>query len=204
MPNFSWVSLIPDVSIDLYRAITGFAASTPEWVRGLVEFGTDAGLVVFALCFLFLFWRARGRGPQALAAALAIPLAVAGSYLVSEALKLLLREDRPCRAVPGAAVITECPPLGDWSFPSNHSTLAAAFALALSCVWLRAVWWLLPLAALLAASRVFLGVHYPHDVLAGFALGAVLAPALVWLGGRALTPVLTRWVQSRPRTSPAS
>ncbi|MCO1579394.1 phosphatase PAP2 family protein [Crossiella sp. SN42] len=198
------MSLIPDVSIDLYRAVTGFAASTPEWVRSLVEFGTDAGLFVFGAFFLALFWRARDRAPLTLATALAVPLAVVGGYAVSEALKLVLQEERPCRAVAGAAAITHCPEVGDWSFPSNHATLAAGSAFALAFVWRRTAWWLLPLAVLMAGSRVFLGVHYPHDVLAGFLLGALLAPALVALVVRVLAPVLARWLQSRPRTSPAS
>ncbi|GAA2783851.1 phosphatase PAP2 family protein [Crossiella cryophila] len=198
------MSLIPDVSIDLYRAVTGFAASTPEWVRTAVEFGTDGGLFVFGAFFLILFWRARDRTPAALATALAVPLAVVGGYLLSEVLKLIVQEERPCRAVTGAAVLTHCPPVGDWSFPSNHATLAAASAAALAYVWRRTALWLLPLAVLMAYSRVFLGVHYPHDVLAGFLLGLVFAPALAFLGIQLLEPVLARWVQSRPRTSPAS
>jgi undecaprenyl-diphosphatase len=44
------------------------------------------------------------------------------------------------------------------------------------------VWILLPLAALIAASRVVLGLHYPSDVLAGAALGAGLAAAGLALG----------------------
>nr|BFE84596.1 hypothetical protein GCM10020093_071970 [Planobispora longispora] len=52
---------------------------------------------------------------------------------------------------------------------------------------------MLPLAALMAFSRVFVGVHYPHDVAAGFALGVTLAPLLVLLLVGAGTPVVRRW-----------
>ena len=72
-------------------------------------------------------------------------------------------EDRPCR---GAATILagQCPPVGDWSFPSNHATIAGALATAVLLLSPR--WGLLaaPLALLAALSRVFVGVHYPHDV----------------------------------------
>ncbi|WP_209707256.1 phosphatase PAP2 family protein [Crossiella equi] len=198
------MSLIPDVSIDLYRAVTTFAASTPEWVRSFVEVGTDAGLYVFGAFFLALFWQARDRAPKAVATALAVPFAVAGSYAVSEVLKLLIQEERPCRAVAGASLITHCPTFGDWSFPSNHATIAAASAAAVVCAWRRTALFLLPLAVLMAFSRVFLGVHYPHDVAAGFVLGSVLAPVLMLTAVRVGTPLLARWLQESSRTSPAS
>lgn len=111
-----------------------------------------------------------------MALALLAPLATAFGYVVSESLKSLVDEDRPCRAVLGApdALIT-CPPYGDWSFPSNHSAIAGAAAIALALSWRGIGWLTVPMALLMAFSRVFVGVHYPHDVTVGLLLGGLVA-----------------------------
>jgi len=52
--------------------------------------------------------------------------------------------------------------------------------------------WVLPLAALMAFSRVFVGVHYPHDVVAGFVLGVVAAPLAAVALAAALRPLVVQ------------
>ncbi|MBW8487727.1 phosphatase PAP2 family protein [Actinomadura parmotrematis] len=166
----------PDFSADWYRAITGFAHGTPGWVHAFAEVGTDAGMLLFAALFVAGWWRARGLGARAMALALAAPAVVVGACLVSESAKGVLREERPCRAVAHAVTIAACPAPGDWSFPSNHSTIAAASAAAIVVAWRRWAPVVVPLALLMAFSRVFVGVHYPHDVAAGVLVGVVVAP----------------------------
>ena len=68
------------------------------------------------------------------------------------------------------------------AFPSGHAAIAAAGALGVTRIFPGAGWILWPLAAVIALSRVYLGVHWPSDVFAGFALG--LAAAWFVLGGR--------------------
>ncbi len=63
--------------------------------------------------------------------------------------------------------------------PSAHASTAFAAAVAAGLVHPRLRWPLLALAALIALSRVWLGVHYLTDVIAGAALGAAIALA-VW------------------------
>ncbi|GAA3122794.1 hypothetical protein GCM10010466_12150 [Planomonospora alba] len=173
----------------MYRDIVEFAQGTPSWVHALAETGTDAGLFVFAALFVAAWWRARGRGPRDMALVLLGPVAVVAVYLLSELIKILVREDRPCRNLVTIAV---CPEVGDWSFPSNHSVIAGAAAGTLVLAWRALAAFVLPLAAVMAFSRVFVGVHYPHDVLAGVLLGLVLAPLLVLLGVGAVTPLVRR------------
>jgi undecaprenyl-diphosphatase len=97
---------------------------------------------------------------------------VATSALVS-IVKALVGRVRPCDALAWCAPIDVASP-GGQSFPSGHAAGAFAFA---AFVAVRAPRWAAPAflwAAVVAWSRCVLGVHYPSDVLAGAALGAVV------------------------------
>jgi undecaprenyl-diphosphatase len=83
----------------------------------------------------------------------------------------------------------------DAGFPSDHATAAFAIATALLLHDRRLGAIVLAAAALLAAGRVALGVHYPSDVLAGAALGAAVALAL---------PRGAAWMRSGRRMRPPS
>lgn len=68
------------------------------------------------------------------------------------------------------------------SFPSGHAATSAAGAVILSVLVGRRIWpWLLGLALLIGFSRVYVGVHYPGDVLGGAAIGAAVSLAFVRL-----------------------
>ncbi len=95
---------------------------------------------------------------------------VAGTYALNTAIKLAMRRRRPRLA--------KLPPLTDTpttlSFPSAHASTSFAGALAYSRLGLPAAA-LYALAAKLSYSRLYLGVHYPSDVLAGALLGTAVA-----------------------------
>ena len=88
-------------------------------------------------------------------------------------LKAKTTRPRPCarhdRIQPRVA------PLDEYSFPSGHTLHAVAFTLIAVYHYSALIWLLLPFAALVALSRVVLGLHYPSDVLAGALIGAGLA-----------------------------
>jgi undecaprenyl-diphosphatase len=100
-------------------------------------------------------------------------------YGASETLKVLEEQSRPCQAL-AVEVIAACPPARDWSLPSNHATIAGALAAAVVALWPRGAVAAVPLALLVAASRVALGVHYPHDALTGLALGGAGVALVAW------------------------
>ncbi len=168
-------------SSGLYRDITDSAHTAPGWVQSAFEGWTEYGLLLFGLLFIAVWWRARGqRSPRPLALAVLAPLATALAYVVSESVKSAVEEERPCRAVARAAAsLVPCPPPGDWSFPSNHSAIAGAAAVALALAVRRLALLTVPLALLMAFSRVFVGVHYPHDVGIGLLGGGLVAAAVV-------------------------
>jgi membrane-associated phospholipid phosphatase len=172
----------------VYRDIVDFALTTPQWLHTLAEVGTDAGLFVFAALFAVAALRAWRAPARDLALVIAGPAGVVFTYLVSEVIKIFVREDRPCRG--GIATIAECPPPADWSFPSNHSVIAAGAAATLVLAWRAVAWAVFPLAAVMAFSRVFVGVHYPHDVAGGLLLGLTLAPLFALLAVGAVTPAV--------------
>jgi undecaprenyl-diphosphatase len=66
-------------------------------------------------------------------------------------------------------------PLDRYSFPSGHTLHAVSFAILFSVYYPPLAWIVVPFAALVAVSRVVLGLHYPTDVAVGALLGATLA-----------------------------
>jgi len=99
--------------------------------------------------------------------------AVAVAYVANQAIKLAVRRPRP--------QLADLPPLiptpTQLSFPSAHATssVAAARAIAGAGLLPAAPLWLAAVG--MAASRVYLGVHYPSDIVAGMALGAAIGTA---------------------------
>ena len=96
--------------------------------------------------------------------------------MVSGLVKLWVDRDRPPLANPDPHPLVGLPATG--SFPSGHATVAFACATALALAVPRLALPLFGLAASIAWSRVYVGVHYPLDVLAGAVLGVVLAFAV--------------------------
>jgi undecaprenyl-diphosphatase len=95
---------------------------------------------------------------------------------ISGALKLWVQRDRPPLSQPVPEPLLESP--STYSFPSGHATVSFACATVLALAVPRIRVPLFVLAALISFSRVYVGVHYPFDVLAGAVLGVGIARAL--------------------------
>nr|WP_202524193.1 phosphatase PAP2 family protein [Kitasatospora sp. SID7827] len=175
----------------LYTRVTGWAEAAPHWLDQVVKEWSALGLAVFALLMVWAWWRARAADSAVMARVLASPLVVVVAYLVNSVLKSLVEEVRPCQQIPATVPLESCPPPGDWSFPSNHTVAAFAAATALWYADRRLGWIALLAAVLMGASRVWVGAHYPHDVLVAALVGILVAAPLALLAGRA-APLVDR------------
>ncbi|MBC8108515.1 MAG: phosphatase PAP2 family protein [Anaerolineae bacterium] len=180
----------------------------PVGPRWLEEAGRDVtalgGVLVLALMtatvvgYLFIDGKRRS--------ALFVLFATAGGLILSTALKHFFDRPRP-GAVPHLSYVYTS------SFPSGHSMLSAAVYLTLGSLLMRfqprrrlKIYFLFVatvLTVLVGISRVYMGVHYPTDVLAGWTAGLVWA-LICWLAARALQihHVVERDYESQPKTSP--
>jgi undecaprenyl-diphosphatase len=167
-----------------FTAVAHFAQDTP-WLHALVtSYANVIGLLLFALLLVGGWWTARGADNTLMARALAGPVAVLLAYLVNDVVKSLVDENRPCQSLPGVHILEACEAPGDWSFPSNHAAIAGATVLAVWLVSRRLGAVALVCGLLMAAARVYIGAHYPHDVIAGLLLGAVAGAVVSILAGR--------------------
>jgi undecaprenyl-diphosphatase len=137
-----------------------------DLMRGVSLIGEPAVLITLGAFVIFwLVWKGRAR------TALLFGVVVAGAELLDQLLKLLFHRLRP------AVFFGLAEPAG-YSFPSGHALVSFAFFSALAVFATPRRWWYFLLAALpiaaIGLSRVYLGMHYPSDVLGGWAAGAIL------------------------------
>jgi len=163
-----------------------------------------AQYTIFALAALVVvLWFALPRGERALRRHLVYGgLAASLALGVNYALATLWYRPRPFVLYPHLVhlLVQHVP---DASFPSDHVAVAAAFAAAIPKThrWLRLLFWCL--TALIALARVFVGVHWPVDVLGGAAVGALSLAMVLALRRPLARPVewLVRTVRLPGRVS---
>lgn len=103
--------------------------------------------------------------------------AVAGSWTVAEGAKFVFNRTRPFIHDEGILPLIKTP--SSTSFPSGHSATAAAGAITLSVLYPPLAPLFVVLAFAVMLSRVYLGVHYPLDVMAGALIGVVISCAIL-------------------------
>ena len=181
-----------------FRDVNDFAKQT-SWLHGVLSAYATYGVVLFAVLLVagYLMARSSGSLPRVAAA-----LWAAGGMGVAIALNQLIvhaaDEPRPFVALPN--VLTLVHHSADPGFPSDHAVMAGAVAAGLYFVS-RLLGWIAAAAAIVIAfARVYIGVHYPQDVLAGLALGAVVVLLLGMLARPALVLILAAMARSPLRT----
>ncbi len=90
-----------------------------------------------------------------------------------KSLKGMTRRERPCYYA--SDIMALVPPLDRYSFPSGHTLHAVSFSTVAVYYFPQLAWLLIPFTALVASSRVILGLHYPSDVFMATLIGLTLA-----------------------------
>ncbi|MDZ4760929.1 MAG: phosphatase PAP2 family protein [Alphaproteobacteria bacterium] len=171
----------------------------PDWLDhamlDLTSLGSVAVLATVALIIVgyLVFQKQRLQAASLL-------LALAGGLMLSETMKQVFERSRPPEAYRVAEVLNA-------SFPSGHALLSAVFYLTIGAMLARAmkrrelkvyvIGVAIALTLIVGMTRVFLGVHWASDVLAGWCLGAAWATAC-WLMERTVVRMLRRAAPKEP------
>ncbi|MFF7181767.1 phosphatase PAP2 family protein [Streptomyces sp. NPDC008121] len=188
----------PDVGL-LYD-INGLAKDAPPWFDRVMEFvgeyGIMLGLVLVALwCWVSV--RRRGTLAESVSGVVGLvwaPLAAGVALLVNIPIRGFVERPRPFNDHQGLEVL-----IGgktDFSFVSDHATMAMAIGVGLFVAHRKFGLAAIALAFAEGFCRVYMGVHYPTDVIGGFALGTAVALLLAPLAHALLTPVVSAVARS--------
>ena len=150
------------------------------WLDPVVKVFTtlgNAGILWIVLAVAMLFWRPTRKAGVLAGCALLFSL-----LFTNLGLKLLLTRPRPYTVVEGLIpLLTSGDPN---SFPSGHTSAAFAaglvWARTLPKAWMRRT--AVIQAVLMGLSRLYVGVHYPSDVVSGAVVGTVCALLALWIG----------------------
>jgi undecaprenyl-diphosphatase len=175
----------------LFGEVNEFARDTP-WLHGPAVAFANYGVVVFGLLLVVGWWVARGQSARVMAAALTAPLSTLVAVAINQPIVAHVAETRPYVTHPHMLLLVTAS--ADPSFPSDHATMAGAVAAALWLVSWRLGLTASVLAVAMAATRVYVGAHYPQDVIAGLALGVAVA-LVVWLIVRIPMTRLVEWMR---------
>lgn len=182
------------VQEDWFSTVNDVARHTP-WLHAPARLFAEYGVVVFAGLLLVSWLLARRDGDLGrVAAALWAPVGVLVAVGVNQFLVSAVAEERPYTALPGSLVLVSRS--SDYSFPSDHAVMAGAVAVGVLLVNRRLGLLTVVLALLMAATRVYVGAHFPLDVAVGLAVGALVA-LVAYL---AVRPVAARLVVLLART----
>lgn len=180
--------------VDLFAAVNDLARDTP-WLHQPAVWYAAYGVVVFAGLLLVSWLLARrDRDPRRVALALWAPLGALVALAVNQVVAAAVGEPRPFAVLPGALVLVHRST--DPSFASDHAVMAGAVAAGVWLVDRRLGLVTAVLALAMAATRVYVGAHFPLDVAAGLALGAGVA----LLTAAVARPPVERLVRALART----
>ena len=178
----------------LFRWINSLAGRT-GWAHGLFTAYAKYGIMLFAAVLVVAYLDGRQHGDLR---AVSGSVWAAGAALVALGIGQLIGgavdRARPYNAMTGIHLLID--KSNDFSFPSDHTTVAGAVAAGLLLTNRRWGTIAAVLAVVMAFTRVYVGAHYPGDVVAGLALGAAVA----WGGRFLVVPLLTRIASSISRT----
>lgn len=179
----------------LFRWINRLAGRT-GWAHGLFTAFAKYGIVLFAVVLLVAYLDGRQHGDlRAVSGSVWAAVAALVALGIGQLIGGAIDRTRPYNAMTGIHLLVD--KTSDFSFPSDHATVAGAVAAGLLFTNRRWGTIAVALAVMMAFTRVYVGAHYPADVVAGLALGAAVACA----GRFVVVPLFTRVASGVSRSS---
>jgi membrane-associated phospholipid phosphatase len=177
-----------------FHHVNEFAGAT-GWLHAPLRAYAQYGVILFALALVAAWWRARrSDDASTVAAALWAPVGTLLALAANQPLVHWVDEPRPYTALPHVLVLVSRGT--DASFPSDHAVMAGAVTAGVFLVSRRLGVITGVGALLMGFARVYVGAHYPGDVLAGLLFGALVTLA----GLLVFRPLLTSLVGVVSRT----
>lgn len=165
------------IDVAVFRFINGTLANPVT--DKLMPFITDVThwyLVYVLLWFIILFKGGKYRIGLAIGMILLVTIS---DQISSNLLKNLIERSRPCKVLENVHLLVTC--TDSFSFPSSHAVNNFAAAMFFTFFYRKLKWILFSVATLMALSRIFVGVHYPSDVVGGALIGILIGYILAVL-----------------------
>lgn len=166
-----------------------------EWLAPFMRVMSTLDYFIPAMAILVLWMLIRDGRRGRWAVLTLILLVTAADQISSHVIKPAVGRPRPCREEAGIEGVRThgvgCSSRG--SFPSSHAANMGAVATLFAMLYRKSLIPALLIAFLVGYSRIYLGVHYPADVLAGWLLGAILG----WLAARGVSRTDKWWLERK-------
>jgi membrane-associated phospholipid phosphatase len=178
-----------NIDRNLFKAINRFADRT-SWAHGIVRLYAKDGIVLFAALLVAAWWSGRTSTMPVRSVAKAVWVG-AGALLalvINQPLGSVIGRARPYTTISNVHLLVD--KTKDFSFPSDHATVAGAVAAGLFLVNRRLGLIAIIAALAMAFARVYVGAHYPSDIAAGLVFGACMTAAFSRFGPLVIEPPL--------------
>ena len=139
------------------------------------------GKVLAVILWIVLIWKGGRKGR--IVAFMLVLLLVFSDQLSSTLIKKFIARPRPCHTfdgtpvLPGIRLLVDCG--SGFSFPSSHAVNNFAAGSYFSYFYRKWTWLFFTLVAIIALSRVYVGVHYPSDIAGGAAIGTLCSAFVI-------------------------
>lgn len=188
------------ISFDLsvFRFVNGLLQNV--FFDFLMPFLTDLNKnkpALLVILVALVVWFFKGGRNARLAILMLIPTILLSDQLNSSVIKFIIERPRPCHVLSDVHLLVSCG--SGFSFPSSHAVNNFAGALVLSYFVPRSAGGWFTFAGIVAFSRVYVGVHYPSDVVGGAIVGMACGGFIILLFGYVEKFLKSRRLQSRQR-----
>ncbi|MEK6678130.1 MAG: phosphatase PAP2 family protein [Nitrospirota bacterium] len=152
-----------------------------DWLMPFVTKLGNFKIPIITGSFLFFIL---GKKKERLFLILLIATILFADYIATQFIKYIFIRIRPCNALPNVHLLVGC--TGSYSFPSSHAVNITVFAVLTSYKYRFLIIPSIIIALLVCLSRIYVGVHYPFDVLGGAVVGALISIGVIYLDSRYL------------------